>query len=261
MKQWLEKGKKFLGFYVSKHSPFSTQFWSNWCCFQTMVKIKFCTTRGHPSETVPRFGRAQQRAGPSTRGSVNERPGPRAPDPTQRDLPPRPPHPRAHLASLVLSRPPRYQATSCPGAKPRSGMHGGRRMSPGKSRPGACPLRGCCGNWRGNGEPRCLPRPGPFTPRRVSLERGIFFTSHTPRPTPRRKAAPPPHARLWLQPRYLPIPAPLRGPSAPSRGRLRRIRTPRLYSQQNQKPPTVLLQKSTTSKMKLTVFSFQRPRY
>ncbi|XP_057361011.1 coiled-coil domain-containing protein 110 [Manis pentadactyla] len=95
-------------------------------------------------------------------------------------------------------------------------MHRGRRMSPGKSRPGACPLRGCCGNWTGNGGPRCLPRPGPFTPRRVSLERGIFFTSHTPRPTPRRKAAPPPHARLWLQPRRLPIPAPLRGPSAPS---------------------------------------------
>lgn len=132
-------------------------------------------------------------------------------------------------------------------------------MSPGKSRVGGCPGRGLPRNWTRGGERRLPP------PRLLPVWSADLLDEPHTSAFPRRKA-PPASPRLpCFQPRSSTARrrgvAPARPPVAALRSRVPNPHASPPFSQQNQKPRTVLLQKSIlTNRRGLTAFSFQHPR-
>lgn len=119
---------KFLGVCVSPHIPLSPHSLgpTGAVLNQSLIEIKFWVSRGaagvgrggliHPSETVAGPGRHSKGSTQLSRAPLRLG-GRTAPRPPARTfLLPTPTLARAPLP-LAVSRPPRYQATSCPGGK------------------------------------------------------------------------------------------------------------------------------------------------
>lgn len=237
-KQWNEKRTKFVGVCLSPSVPLVPlvlcpigAVWS--------VKLWSTSSSGHrgrreknaPGRPVPGLGgHSKPRLSPARRWRDKSR-GPRTRDPSAHlHLPP--PRPRRVPAAAQGGRPPSYQATGRPSAKLLGGMRGGRQLG-GDLGPqkwalvraglGSCPLRGSPGKWTGRGGRAPPPPRDPALslPRRVPSGVPIFSTSRTPLLSPREKnTASIPMPCLCR----VPGPAALRGPSAPSRGRVGRPR-------------------------------------